>query len=66
MQEVHATQYQKNKRPNQEVGERPKQTFLQRRLQMANKHIKRCSTSLTVREIYKTTVRYHLKLVYKQ
>ena len=66
IQAAHATQYQKNKRPNQEVGKRPKQTFLQRRLQMANKHIKRCSTSLTVREIYKTTVRYHLKLVYKQ
>ena len=25
------TQYQKNKEPNQKVGKRPKQTFLQRR-----------------------------------
>ena len=25
------TQYQKNKQPNQKVGKRPKQTFLQRR-----------------------------------
>jgi len=27
---LHATQYQKNKQPNQKVGKRPKQTFLQR------------------------------------
>ena len=28
---AHTTQYQKNKQPNQKVGERPKQTYLQRR-----------------------------------
>ena len=28
---THTTQYQKNKQPNQKVGKRPKQTFLQRR-----------------------------------
>ena len=28
---AHTTQYQKNKQPNQKVGKRPKQTFLQRR-----------------------------------
>ena len=31
IQASHAAQYQKNKQPNQKVGERPKQTFLQRR-----------------------------------
>ena len=28
---AHTTQCQKNKQPNQKVGKRPKQTFLQRR-----------------------------------
>ena len=28
---IHTTQYQKNKQPNQKVGKRPQQTFLQGR-----------------------------------
>ena len=49
LHEAHKTQYQKNKQPNQKVGKRPKQTFLQRR-QIANKHHS-CSTSLIIREM---------------
>ena len=31
IQAAHTAQYQKSKQPNQKVGKRPKQTFLQRR-----------------------------------
>ena len=60
MQAAHTTQYQKNKQPNQKWG-KDLNIFLQRRYTMANKHMKRCSTSLIIREIQiKTTMRYHL------
>ena len=36
IQAPHATQFQKNKQPNQKLGQRSKQTFLKEDIQMAN------------------------------
>ena len=60
-QPIQTDNKKKNKQFNQKTGRRPQQPFSKEVILMANRHMKRCSSLLIIREMQiNNTMRYHL------